>query len=558
MAAWKNIFKKNWLFLLILFVFGVVCLLPYGAHLDQDSEQDILYSNAITFCERLNIMEPFCNELRQSGVVGIQESIEIDHGMSVFYLMTWIYWVNQKSPYVGNIIWHFYIYLICFVGTVCLFCLIKELFDRNTAVLITALYFFTPRLFAEMHYNNKDMVILSITCMVYYCGWRLLKDTSVQNAVFFGIVGGILTNMKIVGLFIWGGVGSFILVIKLSQKEIKKSWLWKAILCLVTASFLFYVITPAAWGNITGYFNYVIENAKNFRWNDYVLFSGKMYNKTATGFPRMYLPGMILATVPVGTLLLTAVGAVVMLLYIFARGEVVRKGYLCTLVVSGLFPLAYAVINATPVYNGWRHFYFSYAAIMIIASFAVDMLKRRFEERIVIFVGVVYILSLMIGIGRNHPYEYAYYNEIARYFVEDSYELDYWDMSFKQALEYIAQHDDRDSVFIAACDNPSKWGIDAQLSAIRGRQRGRFIVVDSWTDADYVLINRTYSFMYSDSIYQEIKEEYYLVNEIQSYGNTVCEIYGRILRSDANITDDVSLIRFQTVSFEIPPLWQTR
>lgn len=43
--------------------------------------------------------------------------------------------------------------------------------------------------------------------------------------------------------------------------------------------------------------------------------------------------------------------------------------------------------------------------------------------------------------------------------------------------------------------------------------------------AEYLIINTTYAFMYSQVEYQQVKKEYSIVKQITSYGNTICEIY---------------------------------
>ena len=65
--------------------------------------------------------------------------------------------------------------------------------------------------------------------LVYYYGWKLYKHTSIQNAILFGIVGAVATNMKIVGMLIWAAIGLYIFISKIIEKLLDKLLVLKAI-----------------------------------------------------------------------------------------------------------------------------------------------------------------------------------------------------------------------------------------------------------------------------------------------------------------------------------------
>ena len=250
------------------------------------------------------------------------------------------------------------------------------------------------------------------------------------------------------------------------------------------------------------------------------------YCKSLTGIPRKYLPVIMLITVPVGIWILMIIGILFSGYRIISRKLIQRKkDYIIAVSVIGIAPLGYAVFSATPVYNGWRHFYFVYASIIIFVACAVYyFLEISAKKKIFNMVFCGYIAWLLLGIIVNHPYEYAYYNCLAGNNVEQRYELDYWDMSFKQALEKIAQNDDRSRIGIATCDNPSNWGISAQMCAIRGKYRCRFVTDVSFEEADYIIVNPTYFALYSYEYYEKIQEEFIVVDKMKSYGKTICYI----------------------------------
>lgn len=526
---------KGQIFLLCLFLTGLLTVFPYGAHLDQKPEQEILYSNIKMYLGYFGEEEGgFYQKLDAAGIIDIADSIEKDHGMAVYYPVFWIFHVDQVSTFYGNIVWHVYIYFLVFCGVAALFLLLKEMFGSfKIAAPSTAMFFFTPRIFGESHYNNKDMVLLSLVLCVFYFGWKLLKERSWKYVVAFSLAGSLAANMKVIGIFIWGLVGLYALSVIFYERRFDRKMFGKMITCIFLTGAFFAALTPACWDGLREFLVYLLESAKNFRWNDYIFFEGTMYNKSITGIPRKYLPVIILLTVPVGILLLALIGMFIVVFRLCKKPAEFfgNAGYSFIMILAGAVPLAYAVLSGTPVYNGWRHFYFCYASAIIAVSWGVSLLLRvaqKYQKRLwADVVLAVYIGILAVGIAVNYPQEYAYYNFLAGEDIESKYELDYWDMSFKQAYGMILKHAAEEDVKmkIGTISNPAFWGLEAQLEAMPEERRMRVGLCDEWQDAEYLIINPTYAHMYGSGEYEWIKQNYRLVDVISSYGNAICEIY---------------------------------
>lgn len=528
---------KESVFLPVLFLIGLLFLPGYGAHLDQYSEQEIMYYNVYSYCETFNVFPEFADYLEARDIINIQDSIERDHGMSVFYPVAFIWKIRDKSPYAANLIWHTYIYFICFAGVVSLHFLVKEMYSPKVAVLTTLVCFFTPRIFAEMHYNNKDAILLSLALITFALGWNLKKKCSFKNAISFGLIGAVISNMRIIGLFIWGIVGLWVLISIIADKEFDLKVLLKMLVCFASMALLFALITPAVWPGVGAYIKYQIESSQNFRWGSSLLFNGKIYSKELTGFSRKYLPVILVMTLPVSILAMALLGAVEYIIKIFRKKKdsFTKNSFIFATAFAGMFPFAYAVLKNATVYNGWRHFYFTYASIIILVAGGISFLvesvnKKHIGELLVSAAVVVYFAGICI----NAPYQYAYYNIPCRFMVKDNFELDYWDMSFKQALTFISEYREGE-IKVACIDSPSIWGVNAQVNnALSGDVASRVKLVSDWQNADYgvdeaeyVIINPTYSVIYNSDIYEEVKDKFNLIYEIKSYGNVICEVYCR-------------------------------
>lgn len=528
--------KYDKLFLLVLFIIGLITSFSYGAYFDQNNEQVILFSNIKEYLGHLPFDTRLEQEFSDAGIVEISANIERDHGISAYYPVFGIWYLNQGYSYLASTIWHVYTFLfVFFVGCCSLYFLAKDLFkSKQIATAVTLLFYFTPRIFAESHYNNKDLVLLSCVLACFFWGWRVIKKCSVVNVLLFAVYGAIAFNTKIIGAWFFGIIGLYILCYYIFTKQFNRNILGKMLLCIGTWFVVYILITPASWNNIIEFFEYILIYAVNFnRWSGSILYDGRLIHAEYTGIPHKYLPTMILFTVPVGILLSIVCGAA-LLVFDFFRSKFKKifemEGYVLMAAFAGVVPLAYAILAKTPVYNGWRHFYFVYAAMIICAGYGIYRIKGMVKNSMLynaLRCGMgAYILVLFVGIMINYPQEHSYYNWIAGDGIEDSYELDYWELSMRQACESIVKDSpDDEKVSVGALNWLTEYVVELNMNVLPDDMKVKMHIEDSWENADYVIINTTYAIMYNMTEYEYIKEQYELTDKITSYGNTICEVY---------------------------------
>jgi hypothetical protein len=113
-------------------------------------------------------------------------------------------------------------------------------------------------------------------------------------------------------------------------------------------------------------------------------------------------------------------------------------------------PLVAVIGMNSALYDGWRHMYFIYPPFLLIAmtgaaGFIEEVHSGR-ERRASLFMAaviVLYIFSTSYQMIRYHPFQNVYFNNLAGNNVGEIFELDYWGLSFRQGLEYIAKSDKR-------------------------------------------------------------------------------------------------------------------
>lgn len=521
----------------ILLLVGLLTVVKYGAYLDQTSEQRIMYANWKEYAVRLlGEDHSFISSCDERGILKISIDEDRDHGMAAFYLAIPLFFIEKVQPYLASLLWHGYTFLLVYWGMYSLYLLCRKLqLSQKLSFLGVLLFFLSPRMFAESHYNNKDLVLVSFAFTLFYWGLRVATDTRWRDVIVFAAVGALMTNMKIIGLWYWGILGLYCIGYLIFNKRFSLKVAVKGITCIVSFVLIYILVTPACWIGIKEYIDYNINMAVNYTlWHDYVLFQGKMLHAEYTGMGKRYLPTMILITTPIVVLLLTAWGTVVVVAdLIKSKGKTFFEttGFIFVILMIGGVPLFYAILAETPIYNGWRHFYFIYASMIMLAIYGckriAELSKHKRTKQIVQLGAWGYCIWLALGIAVNYPQEHSYFNIFAGKNVVETYELDYWDMSIREAYEVIYKENKHkeEIISVGAFNLPTMWGVEQNHKFLPDALREQFELVEDWEMADYIIVNTTYAFMYSKEQLEYVKREYNHFGDIKSYGNTICQIY---------------------------------
>lgn len=519
--------KKNFWFLSLIFVIGFITTFQYGVNLDQYAEQDILYSNLKEYVLHLPFdVSSIINGFDKSNIIEISQSIEMDHGEAAYYLAFIIWKLRYISGWLLNHFWHAYTFCINFIGIIALFYLGLDLFsNRIPAMIMTLLYVLTPRMFGEMHYNNKDIVLLSFCFCILYFGRKLIKESKWINIFLFALSGAFATNTKIVGAYVFGIVGFYVLLVYIKEK--KKIMI--RMLTTVLLYFLFYfLITPAMWNDIVQFINFLINGAVSYTgWDGGILFSGDVIWTAKEDVPGYYILTMMALTIPIGILLLSILGFASLMKQIITKKFEEKEVFVLYCSIMVLLPLTVFLLINPLVYNGWRHFYFMYASFVLLSGYTCNKIYLKKNKYFSIGISI-YITSLAIGIAVNYPYEYCYYNALAGNHVENRYELDYWEVSMKQVLEFIsedAQRDNKAHVSVSALHHMEMGGLYFNYEALKSSDKTLLEILYIDKTSDYIVINSTYANIYYPEEYNELRKMFEPCKQITSYDNVICEIY---------------------------------
>ena len=501
----------------VLFIYGISNVKEYGRSWDELEAITILRANWIEYGIRLF---PDGSSVKEnalsSGYTPISEKFERDHGAAPFYFFFPLYKNFEEDRAGMAYAWHTYTFCLYFLGVIASWFLLKEIY--GSALISTAgtlFYYFTPRFFAEGHYNDKDMVFMGLVMACALFSIRAAKELSsgkksaLADILIFSLLSGFMMNVKIIGIAIWGLLGLFTIVYVATRGKKNGIGVWLKIILTVVLSFVLYIaLTPASWAGIADFFKFLFDNALHYSgWYGYVRFRGTLFNPAEIGVPYTYIPTWMLITIPEYITILFSLSALWFIVTtIKEKGKNIVKEnedlYFLMLFTGFILPFAFVVAKSHTevLYNSWRHMYFLYAFMLPASLYfpckLIRALKNGTTERRKRTVSVVYavitVMFLMTAgeMIANRSYEYVYYNLTARTVTDvKGYEGDYWMISVVQSLrEFGERYYDGEHPLKVACVLFEEHGAEASML---DENRIRFVAPE---EADYLIYNPSGSY----------------------------------------------------------------
>ncbi len=345
---------------------------------------------------------------------------------------------------------------------------VAEIAGFQAALLAAFLSFFTMRFLGHSLFNPKDIPFAAGYMMSVFYIYRLLKDLpkptrgtwlglSLGIALCIGVrIGGILV-IAYTGLFL---ALYFLFKYKFAGLTKRSNTLKKFALAFAVPSLAGLLISLLFWpyGLINPIKNIpaAFKAFDQFQYAIKVLFDGGMV--WSKDIPLNYILTWITITVPIFSLL----GALLFL--VFSRGIFRRfNPWAISLAAFAFaFPIVYVVIKNSILYDGWRHFLFTYPPALVLITLGWKYLLDKFKEKKLIQYAIWGLLGLtsidsIIFLLRNSEFPYTYFNPLVGGIngAMGDYELDYWGASVKQAVEWmeeegIISEDMTDTVTIAS------------------------------------------------------------------------------------------------------------
>lgn len=523
-------------FFAVFLALGLLTAADYGPSWDEQTEMDILRMNLWEYARVLGLDESRFETLAaRQGPLSIEtlrpisQSIEQDHGTAAFYPFGWVVLDLSLTGAQQSALWHMACWGVFTLGGFALYAALRQMgLSRGWALLGPVCLLLTPPFFAHGHFNNKDIALFSLSLCGLWQALALARRPGFARGACFALCGALAANTKVAGLALWGLCALYVLVRLLMERRVTPRVWGVAGVTVLSFAALYALLTPALWADPAAFFGYLLSNAVAFqRWNGYVLFRGSVFDTTSQPLPWYYLPYMMLATTPLWILMLCAAGTALALWTGVRRLRARDASGLVPLltVFLWLLPLAFAVLTHTRVYNGWRHFYFLYGPMLALAVLGARELWTHMRgARRRVFAALLGLCMAFTGVGiaTQHPYQYAYYQPLVQLRGMDYNELDYWNVSARDALVRLAGAYDG-ALTVEPADLWSEYALQRALDVLPDELAGRFVCLPEGGGARFVLSNPTYACFSGFSPGADMAE----CVTLSAYGHPIMILYER-------------------------------
>lgn len=308
----------------------------------------------------------------------------------------------------------------------------------------------SPRVFGHSMNNPKDIpfafgYVLSLFFMMNFI--RQLPKPSLQS--FLGLILGLAftINIRVGGillipyLFLFTG-GAFVLNKELRPRLSQFDYLFKLAIGLgiVVALGYFLGLTywPFAQEDIFGGPQLALAEMSNFSTGIRMIWNGEHY--WSDFLPWYYIIKWFAIATPAIILVGVALSAFPIL------KDAKNRWLFLMLLFTGVFPVFYAILKGSSLYDGMRHFLFVCPILVVASAYSIVYLMASLNNKMAPIIGSVLLVGLLYSPIRwmviSHPNQYIYFNEFfGGVGNADNYcETDYWMNSTKEACEWFLEN----------------------------------------------------------------------------------------------------------------------
>ena len=329
---------------------------------------------------------------------------------------------------------------------------------------------------------------------------------------------GLLTGTRILGLLYFALGAGWIVYLLLSCKQ--RAGLWPSLIYFTAGwSLALYASWPFLWTSPIGHFAEAFANMSRFRWDLDVLFDGEYIN--ATKVPWFYIPVWFAITSPLLFLVAGAAGIMIVCVRLFKHGRFAAFETQTDLFIllGFLLPLVIVAVLRSVIYDSWRHLYFIYVPFVLLSAAALRQLHTKTGLKTTFVLSSLLVAPTIIFHVAAHPFQYVYFSPIVTsgsQEVRHRFEMDYWGVSYKQALEHVLSIDESQLIKIAAQNEPCERNVEF----LPAHLRERFVFVPI-TEAEYFFTN----YRWHPHEYDDLPVKTELIKSFSVQGNAFQSVY---------------------------------
>ena len=366
---------------------------------------------------------------------------------------------------------YFLTHLLFLAGGVCCYLLVLRLFGSRLLALIAAVLFLLhPRIYAHSFFNSKDVPFLVAFMVSLSLIHRAFRRETLGSFILCGVGVGLLINLRVMGIVLFAAVlalRGLDLLLAGSADGRKRALLTGGGFALAAALTL-HASLPVLWTDPAGRFPEMLREFSAHVNPSYNLFRGQ-WLFSRDGPPFDYVPVWVAVTTPPATLLLAAAGAVALAWRALAsprdslRHGPVRFGLL--LIALPVATTVAVVVLESNLLDSWRHLYFLYAPLLLLAVFGLQGLVssargRWFRAGAYALAGAAIAVAL-VSMVRIHPHLHRSFTFLADRAapgrLESTYTVQTWGTAAARNLfAAIAADHPSGTLFISGVNSPRR------------------------------------------------------------------------------------------------------
>ena len=363
--------------------------------------------------------------------------------------------VERALGLEGRDVWlnrHFLIHLFFLAGGVFCYLLVYRVFgSRLLALAAMVLFLLHPRLYAHSFFNSKDIPFAAMFMIALYLVHRAFRRETLGAFLLCGVGMGVLVNLRIMGIVLVAAVLALRALDLLLARgtEERKRILFTGGAFMLAVALTYYATLPLLWTD-PGRFLDVLRLGSSHPNLSQNLFRGE-WLQSRNGPPFEYIPVWIGITTPPIVLLLAVIG-VGGLCWRAARRprdiwRATRLRFTIMLLLLVVVPIVAIFVQQSNIYNGWRHVYFLYAPMVLLAIMGLHQIGSLSANRWInngLFVLATAGISVtLVSAASIHPLQHDYFNSLVDRnrpdWLAQQYEMDYWSGSSLHPLMAILE-----------------------------------------------------------------------------------------------------------------------
>lgn len=498
-------FNKKINYNLIVFILFITFLITglnsfqdFGISLDEDYHRQSgqLYYGFLKEIFSENYNSYYIDEIRKKTQASVLFKMPALFDVVNEFLINFLGIKDSQKVFFFRHLANFLIFLLgCFYFLLLIITVTKNKFFGILGVFFL---FFYPRIFGESFYNNKDIIFLSSSIILLYYGIKFLNSLTLKNSILFSVISAIAFDIRIIALLIIFSVYSILFLKTLDNKNYFKNNFRLILVTPISTLFFIIVFWPYLWfdpvNNLIDFFN-IIKGATPGVLNHYM--GEYIYTKST---PWHYYIIWILITIPLCVTFFFLIG-ILSITYRFMKMTLnienknhkffeTKEDLYDYLFLTIFLVVLLAQIKFGVSYDAWRHLYFLYPLIIIfflrgLSIISIVITNQKFLR--VVYLIIFFELSfLIIWSIKYHPYQYVFFNPVYQKLTLGKFELDYWGVSNRSALEFILNSTRLDNIKVAAI---SWTSLENTLLILEKKERDRIKIVHDINEADYLIDN---------------------------------------------------------------------